>query len=132
MRSVALACALCFLGIQATGCPSTKDDEKRVVGTEGRERWIVTFEGSEPDVSEYRRLMNGKPDEARAYADKMRKKLDQDHRELMSILESLSGTVVERWWMSNAMTVEIDAAKAPSLARAGGVKSIAPDVLLEP
>lgn len=134
MRSVAVfACALCLLGgiVGSAGCPD-KEEPKRVTGTEGRERWIVSFEGNEPDLAEYRALMKDKPDEAEAYAEKMRRKLDQDHEELTKSLESFNGTVVERWWMSNSVTVEIEAGKAPSLEKVPGVKSLAPDVPLEP
>lgn len=134
MRSVvAMVCTLCLFGgtVGLAGCPD-KEDSKRVTGSEGRERWIVSFEGNEPDLAEYRGLMKDKPDEADAYADRMRKRLDLDHEELHRTLESLNGKVVERWWMSNAMTVEIEAGKAPSLEKVSGVKSIAPDVPLEP
>lgn len=114
------------------GCPDKDVDTKRVLGTEGRERWVVTFEGNEPDLAEYRALLKDKPDEAEAYAEKMRKKLETDHEELTKALESLNGRIVERWWMSQSVTVEIDAAAAPSLEKVPGVKSLTPDVPLEP
>jgi hypothetical protein len=123
--AVAIASAL------GAGCPG-KDDTKRVLGTDGRERWVVTFEGNEPDLAEYRALLKDKPDEAEAYAEKMRKKLETDHEDLAKVLESLNGRIVERWWMSQSVTVEIDATAAPSLEKVAGVKSLTPDVPLEP
>ena len=138
MRSASsMAFGLCLLGclfggtLASTGCPQ-KEETRRVLGTDGRERWIVTFDGNEPDLAEYRALMKDKPDEAEAYAEKMRRKLDQDHEQLAQTLESLNGKVVERWWMSRSMTVEIEAGNVPSLRKASGVKSIVPDVPLEP
>jgi hypothetical protein len=117
----------------AGGCPGKDDDGgPRVLGTEGRERWVVTFEGDEPDLAEYRALLKDKPDDAEAYAEKMRKKLETDHEDLAKTLESLNGRIVERWWMSRAVTVEIDAGKAPSLVKAAGVKSLRPDAPLGP
>lgn len=119
-------------GALGGGCPSKEGDGKRVLGTEGRERWVVTFEGNEPDLAEYRALMKDKPAEADAYADKMRKKLETDHEDLAKMLESLNGRIVERWWMSQSVTVEIDATAAPSLEKVAGVKSLTPDAPLEP
>lgn len=128
----AIVPALLLLLPLPLACPGKDEDTKRVLGTEGRERWIVTFEGNEPDLGEYRALMKDKPDEAEAYAEKMRRKLEADHEDLTKTLESLNGRIVERWWMSGAVTVEIEAGKAPSLEKVAGVKSIAPDTPLEP
>lgn len=128
---LALVLAGTTVGLGA-GCPDKEAETKRVLGTEGRERWVVTFEGNEPDLAEYRALLKDKPDEAEAYAEKMRKKLETDHEDLAKALESLNGRIVERWWMSQSVTVEIDATVAPSLEKVPGVKSVVPDVPLEP
>src|SRR5687768_10463275 len=102
------------------GCPNN-DDSKRVLGTEGRERWIVQFACNEPDLAEYRTLMIYKPDEAEAYAKKMRRKLETDDEELTKTLDSVNGRSEKRWWMSGAVTVEIEGGKAPSLEKVTGV-----------
>ena len=128
MRSV-LAIALLFAGaISSTGCP--QEESPRVTGSEARERWIVTFAGAEPDLAEYRGLIKDQPAEAGAYVDKMRRKLDQDHAEIAKTIEAMNGQIVERWWMTNSMTVELEAGSVPTLQQASGVKSVATDVSL--
>jgi hypothetical protein len=128
--------ALLFLGpgplSLSAGCPAPAEatDDKRVLGADGRERWVVTFEGVEPDPTEYRELLKTSPPEAEEYAERMRKQLTRDHAAFESALQALSGRVVERWWMSNAVTVEIDKNAAPSLREAAGVKAVTPDVAL--
>lgn len=128
----ALALVLAVAGAVLGGCSDNEAETKRVLGTEGRERWVVTFEGPEPDLAEYRALMKENPVEAEAYAERMRKKLETDHEDLAKALESLNGRIVERWWMSQSVTVEIDASAAPSLEKVPSVKSLAPDVPLDP
>jgi hypothetical protein len=119
-----------FLG----GCPS-KDaggDAKRVMGSEGRERWVVQFDGPDKDLAEYRALP--KESDRDAYAEKQRARLKDAHADVQSQVESsCGGKVVEVWWMSNAMTVEIEPGKVETLRELVnklGVKSVSPDAPL--
>lgn len=114
------------------GCPA-KDPAAtgpRVLGTDGRERYVVVFDATAPDLADYRALLKDKPDDAEAYAEKMRAKLHQDHADFEASLSTVNGRVVERWWMSNALTVEVEATGVPTLQKAPGVKSVTPDALL--
>jgi hypothetical protein len=127
-----VALPVCVVLAVAAACPSKPEgaDVRAVLGTDGKPRWVVTFDGPEPDLAEYRALLKEKPDEADALAEKMRKKLEHDHAEFETQLQSLGGRIVERWWMSNAMTVELDASAMPSLKAQPGVESISEDTPL--
>jgi hypothetical protein len=120
--------------VAVAGCPA-KDaggDGKRVMGSENRERWVVQFDGPEKDLAEYRALQ--KESDRDAYAEKMRARLKDAHADVQSQIESsCGGKVVEVWWMSNGMTVEIEPAKAETLRELQGklgVKSVTPDAPL--
>jgi hypothetical protein len=132
--------ALVLVAVTATasifggGCSSKEaaGDGKRVMGSEGRERWIIQFDGPDKDLAEYRALQ--KESDRDAYAEKQRSRLKDTHADVQSQVESsCGGKVVEVWWMSNAMTVEIDPSKAETLRELVGklgVKSVSPDAPL--
>jgi hypothetical protein len=117
----------------AGGCPSHVDPggAKATLGADGKERWVVTFEGEAPDPAEYRTLAKDNPKAADAYAAQMRDAVMKGRTEIESFLTSVDGRVVERWWMSNAITVELPAGAVESLRKQTGVKSVAPDQTLE-
>ncbi len=127
---------LAAVALSAAGCPGKKaaPPGKHVLGSEGRERWIVAFDGGDGDLGAYRELLkDGDDDKADAFAEKARAKLKQAHSDVEGQVVALGGQVVEVWWMSNAITVEIEPGKVESLrALVGklGVKSVTPDVPL--
>jgi hypothetical protein len=132
MRVLVIA-ALLATAVVGGAC---KDDEpvptgKRMLGSEGRERWVVTFDGKEPDLSEYKGLIADAPDEVESYAAKRRAQLSHDHADFEAQVQALDGKVVERWWMSNALTIEVKPEGVPTLRGFPGVKSMTPDVPLE-
>jgi hypothetical protein len=116
------------------GCPSEEQapgSGKRMAGTDGRDRWIVVFDAKEPDLTEYRELQRDDPAEAEGYVQKMRAKLAHDRADFEAQVQALDGKIVERWWMSNALTVEVKPEGVPTLRSFPGVRSITPDVPLE-
>lgn len=120
------------LAVGALGCPSNGDaGGKPTLGADGRERWVVTLEGEPPDLAEYRTLVRDNPKAADPYVAKMRDSLMSGRTELEGFLTSVDGRVVERWWMSNAITVEVPASAVESLKKQAGVKRLAPDLTLE-
>jgi hypothetical protein len=125
--------ALALLALAAAGCPSNGDEQgpKPTTGAEGRERWIVTFDGSAPDLGEYRALQRDNPKAVDAYVGQMRDGVMRGRAEMESFLGSVEGRVVERWWMTNAVTVEVPAGAVETLKKQPGVKSVAPDLTLE-
>ena len=119
--------------VAMSGCPG-KEPSKKVSGSEGRERWVIVFEGNEPDLGTYHGLLKeGAPERVDGYVEKMRAKLKDTHADAEQQVTALGGNIAEVWWMSNAITVEIEPGKAESLhALVGklGVKSVAPDTPL--
>ena len=129
-----VGCALVVASLSiAGGCPG-KDggaDGKRVLGAEGRERWVVQFGGPEPDLTEYRALKSEASREA--YAEKMRSRLKDAHADVEVQVAAIGGQVVEAWWMSNAITGEIEPGnKEAGRAMIGklGVRAVTPDAPL--
>lgn len=114
-------------------CPDSDDTggAKPAAGADGKERWVVTFEGELPDPAEYRALLRDNPKAAAAYVTQMRDSLMRGRTEIEGFLTSVDGRVVERWWMSNAVTVEIPASAVESLKKQQGVKAVSPDPTLE-
>lgn len=127
---VALVLATPVVGL--AGCDDEPEEpaEKPMMGADGRGRWVVAFADAEPDLAEYRSLAKDNPSGAEAFAERARKKLSTSHADFESSLQALSGRIVERWWMSSSLTIEVDASAVPSLRESPGVKSIRPDVAL--
>jgi hypothetical protein len=102
-----------------------------LAGTQaGLERWIVVFEG-EPDLTEYRAALKEGPTQARAYLEKKRVETMQARAPLAEQLRTMSANVVDYWWMTNAITVELPADNVESLKVIPGVKEVRPDKLLQ-
>ncbi len=128
-----LLLAVSLPGLAAViGCPSSGDNAgKALAGADGKERWVVTLAGEPPDLAEYRALLHDNPNAVEPYVSKMRDGLMNGRTELEGFLSSVDGRVVERWWMSNAITVEVPPGAAESLKKQPGVKQVAPDLTLE-
>lgn len=131
VHGVMLVSALLATGGMASACSSSAETGGTGMrGTEGRERWVVTFADPAPDASEYRALLRSNPDDAQAYAERIRKQLVRAHVPLETALQSFNGRVVEVWWMSNAVTVEVEPNAVPTLRTTAGVASVVPDAVL--
>lgn len=132
-RAALLVAALHLLALDLAACPDDGEATggKPTAGADGRERWVLSFEGEAPDLSEYRTLLQENPKAAGPYETQMRDQLMRGRTELDAFLGSVEGRVVERWWMSNAVTVEVPASAVESLKKQPGVKSVTPDPTLE-
>jgi hypothetical protein len=117
----------CAAALFAGACDG---DAKPVAGRDGRERWVVSFDGSRPELAEYRKLLKDDPAAVPAYVQKMRDRQAQAHPELDQSVAAIGGAVVERWWMSNKVTVEIPRSGLATIQAVPGVKSVEPDTLL--
>lgn len=93
-------------------------------GAEGRQRFVLTLDLPAPDLSEYRRLVKDDPASALTYADKQRAALAASLQPVEAQLAALGGRVVERWWMTNQATIEMQASSAASVQGMAGVKSL--------
>jgi hypothetical protein len=130
---VAVVCAVIVaVSVAGPGCDDSVD-QKPVLGRDGKQRFVVTFEDKAPDLAEYRKLLqDGDGEAVTAYVTKMRARQAQAHPELDKSLAALEGAVVERWWMSNQVTVEMPPSALASVKTVAGVKDVAPDALLGP
>ncbi len=116
------------------GCTSgTQQPEATpLAGSQGRGRWVVTVKATLPDRSAYRALLIDNPAGVAAYVAKMRAEQARNFPEVQKAVTTVNGEVVERWWMSNQLTVELPAAGVATLRGTEGVSSVEPDVVLTP
>ena len=99
-----------------------------VTGTAGRQRFVVTLVGAAPDLTEYRRLLKDDPARVPAYVDDRRAAMLRPDFE--AAIAGVNGRVVERWWMSGQLTVELASESVASIRALAGVASVDPDVPL--
>lgn len=99
-----------------------------VTGTAGRQRFVVTLAGAAPDLAEYRRLLREDPGRVAAYVDERRAALVRP--DLEAAVAGEKGRVVQRWWMSGQLTVELEAEGVARVRALPGVTSVEPDVPL--
>jgi hypothetical protein len=123
---------LLVVSVAALGCDDAADDGgKRVTGTEGRERWVVTFEGEASGLDAYRKLLVDEPARVAAFEAEQRKALTDKRQSFDSAVQAVGGRIVETWWMHNACTIEVPAGVIASVKVAPGVKDVKPDALLD-
>ncbi len=108
-------------GLQRTG----------VMGSEGRARYVVSFEKAGPDLQEYRNLAHDNPGGLGGYIESKRRETANGQAGLDAALGAVGGRVVERWWMSNQATIELPPAGVASVRAVPGVTSVDPDQLLQ-
>lgn len=121
-------------GSLLVGCPSSDEGPKGIPGaTTGTERWVVTFQATpqgKKDLEAYRAALKKSPQAARASAAEARKNAIEARRSIDGALKSFGARIVDHWWMTNSITVEIPAGNAASLRALPGVVSAKPDALL--
>jgi hypothetical protein len=100
-----------------------------VAGTAGRQRFVVTLAGAAADLGEYRRLLKEDPTRVAAYVDERRAALLRP--EFEAAIANVNGRVVERWWMSGQITVELTNENVAALRALPGVVSVEADVPLQ-
>jgi hypothetical protein len=127
---VAVAAGLVVVVGLAACSEGTSDADKApvVAGTAGRQRFVVTLAGATPDLGEYRKLLKENPADVPAYVEGRRAALVLPA--LDAALTGFNGRVVERWWMSGQLTVEIPPEGVASLRAVPGVSAIEPDAPL--
>jgi hypothetical protein len=100
-------------------------------GRPDRERYLVHLDVAPIDVAAYQQLSDD-PAAAKEFADGQRKQLLLKVPGFERALAAIQGSVVERWWMSGAVTIETPKGTAATLQTAPGVRSIRPDQLIAP
>lgn len=97
---------------------------------DGTERWIVYFADEGPDLAEYRKAIAARSGVDAAEA-KLRADALERRREFAKSLKELEGTIVEHWFLTNAVTVEVPSGNVGSLKHMAGIAKTAPDRLIE-
>ena len=116
------------------GCPDDGLDglqPRAVAGSDGRMRYVVSFEKPGPDLQEYRDLARDNPGGVARYVDGKRAETATGQSGLDMALGAVGGKVVERWWMSNQATIEIPTTGVATVRAVPGVKSVDPDQPLQ-
>ncbi len=137
LRSALLsACAVTFVVCTGIACSGGGDDaagdQQPLPGSQPKqERWIVAFKDDGPDLAAYRKAVKEDPAAAPALVASLREQQKKAHADFAGTVDSVSGKVVDWWWMSNAATIEIDPSALPTIKKADSVKSVSPDRLLE-
>ncbi|MFZ9889792.1 MAG: hypothetical protein ACO3JL_20035 [Myxococcota bacterium] len=95
----------------------------------GTQRFVVYLAGDPPDASAYRAALKDDPSSAPPLAEALRAQAEAQRRGFQQALRAYNGVVVDHWWLTNAVTVEIPTVNAASLTAIDGVVRVEPDVL---
>ena len=129
MRAVMLGIALSTFPLTGFLCDSAPDPLPGKV--DGTERWVVYLKGAPADLSEFRAAAKKSPEAKATATAAARAAASEGHAAFASRLAEMGGEVVEHWWMTHAVTVQIPAGTSENLSQLEGVERIAPDVLLK-
>lgn len=95
------------------------------------ERWVVHLKGEPPDPAPYREALEKSPEQVPEIAEKLRQKAMQARAGFVQRIADLGGRVVDHWWLTNAVTVEIPGGNVPTLKVLDEVERVEPDRLLD-
>lgn len=95
----------------------------------GTQRFVVYLAGDGPDATAYRAALQDDPSTAPSLAEALRQQAVAQRRGFLQALRAYDGVVVDHWWLTNAVTVEIPAGNAMSLTAIDGVLKVEPDIL---
>jgi hypothetical protein len=118
------------------GAAACSDDDDEVAGgallgsNEGVERWVVHFETGAPDLTAYHAALDKDGDTASIEL-QLREQAMTRRQDFARAVGELGGKIVDYWWLTNAVTVEIPVGNVKSLKMMSDVKELTPDRLLE-
>jgi hypothetical protein len=116
------------LGLLAALVSCAADDEgpRAPAGTKpGSERWVVFFTGDGPSLDDYRKAQGTGADLAPLEA-RLRTAAAR-HTAFGRQLAGINGQIVDVWWLTNAVTVELPAGAVDTLKELDGVARVAPE-----
>jgi hypothetical protein len=125
---------LCAATALAAGCPADEPEGPTAIkgAAENSERYVVYLKGEGPDLTEYRKALSDEPDKVPEIVAALREDAERRHKKFEKALRALSGTIVDHWYLTNAVTVEIPKESAPTLKITDGVLRVEPDTILAP
>lgn len=95
------------------------------------ERWVVYLKGEGPDLTEYKKALKETPEKIPAIVEELRKEAARARASFVQRLATLDARVVDHWYLTNAVTVEVPAGNVETLKLLDSVERIEPDRLLE-
>lgn len=118
------------------GVGACSDEEAPVVtplagSKPGTQRYLVHLQGAPPDAAAYHEALEEDPAKAVEIAEGLRQSVVEGRKKFVQALKAYDGRVVDHWWLTNAVTVEIPAGNALSLGAIDGVVKVEPDQLLD-
>ena len=125
--AVVMVCAIMSL----IGCPDEPAAPAAVSGTQGRGRYVVTMTSGPVDLEEFRTTRRETPAGVSAYIAKKRAETAAAQADLDTVVASVGGQVLSRWWMSGQATIEVSPAAVATVRKAPGVAAVEPDQLLK-
>ena len=125
--AVVMVCAIMSL----IGCPDEPAAPAAVSGTQGRDRYVVTMTSGPVDLEEFRTTRRETPAGVSAYIAKKRAETAAAQADLDTVVASVGGQVLSRWWMSGQATIEVSPAAVATVRKAPGVAAVEPDQLLK-
>lgn len=134
LRSVVVAAGLVAFALAGAGCdeePETPAREPLAGSRPELERWVVHLKSAPPDPAPYHEALKASPEKAAEEAEKLREQAIRARTDFTQRLKDLGGQVVDHWWLTSAVTVEIPSGNVPTLKLLDEVERIAPDHLLD-
>jgi hypothetical protein len=128
-----LVCTVASWGVLAAGCAEDPTDfaAPGLAGTEGRLRYVVTVKGPAADLSGFRELAATDAAAAADLTARKRREAAAAHAALDEAVRSVSGRVVNHWWTTNQVTIEVAASSLATVRAVEGVLRIDPDHTLQ-
>ena len=117
-----------FVALSGFGCEEDEAETPQAIpgSKTGSERWVVYFGNGDVDLTAYRAARaEGKSTES--IEEDLRAKAKERYKEFESKLAGFDGTVVDYWYLTPAVTVEIPSGARGTLKTLPGVTEIKPD-----
>lgn len=124
---------VCVAAVVVGGCSEdpTNFTAPGLSGTENRHRYVVTLKGPAADLAGYRELLPTDAAAAAELAARKRREAAAAHSKLDEAVRSVSGRVVNHWWMTNQATIEVAPSSLATVRAVEGVLRVDPDRALQ-
>lgn len=124
--------ALVVVALAGFGCDEEAPEEPTAIpgAKVGSERWVVFFDENAVDLSAYRTAQKEKADTTKIEA-QLRADAKERYKDFEAKLAGFDGIIVDYWYLTSAVTVEIPSGARGTLKTLPGVTGIKPDQWLD-